>query len=393
MDKYVHWTESELQQLVELYPTMKAADVAQAMGRSLSAVRDKAYTLGLKSGRTWTPEEYEYLDENWGKTSLGSIAKHLARSEDAVKIKVVKRSLGAFLDAGDYVSFNQLMTALGRGQSYSYQMISWVEVRGMPVKTKRVKDCTFRVVYLDDFWKWAEKNRTFIDFSKVEKNILGKEPAWVKEQRKADILRVGKYRSPKEPWTPMEDSRLKDYLKQHRYTYHELSQMMGRTCGAIQRRVLDLGIKERPVKADNHVEWTQEEFGRFADMIKSGMSYDLMAEELGRSSKALRGRTWQVYRTENLDKIIAMMGAGGWGDGTPEPTVKYDFRRVAVKQDLARLCGLLSSRRRQLATELQPWDDYWQKDMCSHWDSVKGCLAGETDCDSCACMLRIREAG
>jgi len=387
------WTEPELQRLAELYPTMKAADVAQAMGRSLSAIRDKAYTLGLKSGRTWTPEEDAWLAEKWGTVSLPSICKSLGRSENAIHVRVYRLGLGAFLDAGEYVTLNQLCKALGKGAVHSYTLTSWVKNRGLPVKNKRVNQCVWKIIYLEDFWKWAEKNRTFIDFSKVEKNILGKEPAWVKEQRKADILRAGKYRSPKEPWTSMEDSRLKDYLKQHRYTYHECAQMMGRTCGAIQRRVRDLGIKERPVKVDNHVEWTREEFDRFADMIKSGLSYDLMAEALGRSSKALRGKAWWVYRTESLDNIIAMMGTGGWGDGVPEPTVKHDFRRVAVKQDLARLCGLLSSRRCQLATELQPWDDYWQKDMCSHWDSVKGCLAGETDCDSCACMLRIREAG
>lgn len=378
------WSESEKQQLAELYSTLPTAEVCRKMNRSYSAIQDMASKLGVKNKRNWTPEEEEYLGEAWGKASVGAIAKHLGRTENAVVVRSQRLGLGAFLEAGDYISLNQLSLALGKGTIDSYKTISWIQNRDFPVKTKRVKNNVWRVVYLDDFWKWAKKNRTLIDFSKVEENILGKEPAWVKEQRRADVQRAQKYT--KQPWSPAEDKRLTDYLKQHRYTYHELSQILGRTCGAIQRRVCDLGLKERLVKADNHIEWTQEEFSRFAEMIKTGMSYDLMAEQLGRSSKALRGRAWQMYQTECLDKIIDMMGTGGWGDGAPQPTVKHDFRKKAVKDDLTRLCQLLLIHRNEVA-----FDGYWQKSMCMLWDDIKGCTAGETDCDTCASFQRIRE--
>lgn len=85
---------------------------------------------------------------------------------------------------GDYVTLNQLVTAFNRTGSYSYKMISWVENRGLPVHNKRVQQNTFRVVYLKEFWTWAEKNRSFLDFSKLELLAFGEEPAWVAEQRK-----------------------------------------------------------------------------------------------------------------------------------------------------------------------------------------------------------------
>jgi hypothetical protein len=37
-------------------------------------------------------------------------------------------------------------------------------------------------------------------------------------------------------------------------------------------------------------------------MVDSGYSYELIAEKIGKSSKALRGRVYSFYRTENLDK-------------------------------------------------------------------------------------------
>ncbi len=88
---------------------------------------------------------------------------------------------------GDYVTLNQLVTAFNRTGSYSYKMISWVENRGLPVHNQRVQQNTFRVVYLKEFWTWAEKNRSFLDFSKLEPLAFGEEPAWVAEQRKRDF--------------------------------------------------------------------------------------------------------------------------------------------------------------------------------------------------------------
>ena len=56
-----------------------------------------------------------------------------------------------------------------------------------------------------------------------------------------------------DPWTKEEDTELKRLVIQQKYTYDQISKMMNRTCGAIQRRLCDLGIKDRPIKADNHI--------------------------------------------------------------------------------------------------------------------------------------------
>ena len=118
----------------------------------------------------------------------------------------------------------------------------------MPVHSKKVIKNTFKIVYLDEFWKWAEKNRSFLDFSKMEPLTLGKEPAWVNEQRKKDYKSNALQR--KDRWTPYEDDKLRYLLKQQKYGYAEVAEILYRSEGAIQRRCMDLGIRERPVKAD-----------------------------------------------------------------------------------------------------------------------------------------------
>jgi len=134
----------------------------------------------MAGGRLWTPEEETYLMEKWGQASIPTIAKHLNRTVHSIKIRASRLHLGPDLMGGDYVTFNQLMLALTGGtQSYSYQKESWIKKRGLPVHAKKVVKNSFLVVYLDEFWAWAEQHRSFIDFSKMEPLALGAEPAWV----------------------------------------------------------------------------------------------------------------------------------------------------------------------------------------------------------------------
>ena len=161
----------------------------------------------MGQNRNWTKQEEEYLVENWGTLSVGTIAKNLNRSENAVVVRKCRLGLGSFLVSGEYITWNQLQIALfGNRTSSGYKMISWVRNRDFPIHTKRVNNNSFKVVYLDEWWVWAEKNRDFLDFSKFEENLLGKEPQWVKEKRRHDVEKAYKYIMT--PWTKTEDDKL-----------------------------------------------------------------------------------------------------------------------------------------------------------------------------------------
>ena len=345
--------------------------------------------------RRWTAEEVDYLQENYGKYSIPTLAKTLGKTVNAIKTMRQKLGLGAFLMNGEYISLNQLLLAVNGGSStYSYKMISWVQNRGLPVHTKKVENCSFRVVYLDEFWEWAEKNRSFLDFSKMEPLALGEEPLWVAEQRKKDVNAFRLQR--KDPWSLEEDSRLIMLLKMHKYGYAELSEMLHRSAGAIQRRCQNLGIKERPVKADNHsaeAKWTDEDFRILADGIRNGDSYSQIGALIGKSEKAIRGKVYFVYLTENADKVRTMMGDQPWGSGAPVPTVKqavYLSRtRTDTKAMLEQLAGVLY--RRTLELKKVDYDHYFQRAMCMNWDELHSyCMAGCEDCDACTEFVRIQ---
>lgn len=341
-------------------------------------------------GKNWTKQEDEYLAEHWGIVSVATLAKNLGRSENAIIIRKSRLGLGAFLESGDYVTWNQLLKAIGCGSNAGgYKVTSWIKNLDFPIHTRRVKNNSFKVVYLHEWWIWAEKNRDLLDFSKFEENSLGEEPAWVKEKRRHDYEKNRKYI--KTPWTKQEDDKLLRLVSRQQYTYDELSRILRRTNGAISRRLCDLGVSDRPVKAENHTRWTQEELNQLGELIKAGYGYDLIAEVIGKSSKACRGRVGQMYLTENLDKVRAIMGNGEFGDNRPDRKISQwnvmnTEERIHARDNLIRMAAVLNWRFRQQMNETE-WGQYFQKDMC---ESFCGECLNTEGCDSCMNFKKIQ---
>ena len=259
----------------------------------------------MGKGKSWTKEELDYLVDKWGSVSVDTICSKLNRSEYAILNKVYRLGLGRYIDNGDYITVRQLFIAIGYNHFDTYKIKSWIENRGFPVKNKLIKEKRIRVIYLDDFWKWAEENKNFIDFSNFTRYTLGKEPEWVELKRQTDILRRHKYKMT--PWTQREDEYLIFLVNQFKYSYKEISELTGRTVGAISRRLSDIGVKSRPIKAYNHNKWTEEELDLLDKLIVTGAGYPLISEKIGRSSRAIAGVVYRKYGSEKLDKAMKII--------------------------------------------------------------------------------------
>lgn len=344
----------------------------------------------MGAGRNWTKEEELQLAEDWGKVSIPTIAANLNRTVAAIKVRAHLLHLGAHLDSSHRISFNVFIDALGYHGGYEGYLKKFTEA-GLKIYSHRVEKDTFRMVDLDEFWKWAEKNKHLIDFSRLEKNLLGAEPEWVKVKRTEDYNRNRAIKPHHAVWTEAEDKELLRLLRRYQYTYPEISQMLRRSEGAIQRRVLDLGIKERPLKASPHNPWSEEQIQTLCRMIKAGSNYESMSLAIGKSTKAIRGKVFTTYLTENLNRAAALLGDGEWGNNRPERRVGQKLlmnqeEKAELKQEMGKLVSLLTySIRKQFNDQ-----DNWQRNLCHHWHKVKGCSVGETDCDTCTQFQRIR---
>ena len=263
--------------------------------------------MNRKGISNWTPEEVEYLKTAWGTTSYEGMARTLNRSVYGVRLKASKLGLGRFLNHGDYVTLNQLYRALfGRNVS-TYVLKTWIQDRGMPIHyKKRSNKSRVRIVYLDEFWEWAAEHRSFLDFSQMEEYALGWEPDWVADQRSKDFRKRIDHRT--DPWTPLEDQRLRNLLEQNRFTWPEMSKELGRSECAIARRINDLKIEDRPIRANPHTGyWTPEVIEVLKAGILNGDPYSLIAQKIGKSEKAVRGYVYRVWKTERADNIRKMI--------------------------------------------------------------------------------------
>ena len=82
----------------------------------------------------WTPEEIEYLKENWGVKSRTAIARNLGRSKNAVSSKSWELNLGYQTDNTDGIPITLLPELIGVKHRNIHK--TWIQDLGM--KTKKL---------------------------------------------------------------------------------------------------------------------------------------------------------------------------------------------------------------------------------------------------------------
>ncbi|EPS48169.1 phage protein [Clostridium botulinum CFSAN002367] len=221
-----------------------------------------------------------YLEEKWGAKSIKAIARKLNRSEWAVRMKAYKMGLGDPKLSIDGITINQLSKAIG--VHYQSIMRNWVEQYGFPVKNKVLINESIAYATQNDFWEWAKDNKNLIDFSRIEENILGKEPQWVKEKRRIDILANNKSRN-KRPWTDSEIEKLISLLKTYNFTYADIAERLGRSQSAVKRKIYDLKIPYRPVPKRRGIFWTKDQKVKLKELYDKGYTPTLISKTIGKS--------------------------------------------------------------------------------------------------------------
>lgn len=238
--------------------------------------------------KKWTDREMEYLEDNWGYMTIPGIAKKLNRSIEAIRSKSIKMKLGRHIHQGDYVTLNSLMIALGFNNGCNY-LIERLKKKGFPIKYRTSIKVKYKVVDLEEFWKWTEENKQLLSFARFEKGALGAEPKWVDEKRKADMKNPSK-RAHNRNWTKEHDNTLVYMCKANRYTYADIAKELNRTEGAVKRRLYDLGVPYRPVPRDSHIKWTDEDNKKMIELYNKGYDSNAIAIALNKTQLSICDR-------------------------------------------------------------------------------------------------------
>lgn len=243
--------------------------------------------------RLWTPQEEDYLRENWGLKSIPTIAKALNRSEKAIQNKRDKMKLGGSVAASGFISLNSLLGVLYGDPDHGNRMFShkkraWKE-NGLRIVHKKVNRASVNCVSIDHFWEWAEKHQNLVNLAHMQEGALGAEPSWAKEKRRLDIENGGHVRR---DWTKGEESQLRGMLKSYRYTCAEIAAAVGRSESAVRRHIYEMGLKESPVYLQCR-RWTEDELLALARLREQGYGASTIAKRIDRPVSS-------VYRRLNL---------------------------------------------------------------------------------------------
>lgn len=247
--------------------------------------------------KQWTEKEEAYLQDKWGEVSIKGLSKALGRSENAIIVRAQRLGCGAHLESDIRISLNQFMEALYGGKNMLGYTSDQLIRNGLPVKWHRVKKNRFRVIDIEDFWKWAEKNKSLLDFSSFKEYALGPEPDWADTKRKADFKKLQLHGHHNAAWTKTEDDKLRYLLSKGTYTYSGLAAELRHSEGAIKRRILYLGINKKPMRCP-HRKWTEDEVETLCRMVDEGYDFALIAEKLNRTSMSTRGKYERLQNPE-----------------------------------------------------------------------------------------------
>ncbi|MDU5110296.1 MAG: helix-turn-helix domain-containing protein [Clostridium sp.] len=278
------------EQIVELYikQGLTKEETAKKLGIAKTTLWNYCKKYEIENTRFWSDEDTDYLEENYGKYSLKTLAKNLNKSESAIKGKCLRLGLTSALNNTGLLNTSDIAKALGIDRK---TVGDFIKVKGLPAKKKVVlKKAKYWRIDIDDFWKWLEKNED-VNLSNLERNILGIEPEWVDIRRKNHIKNKTRQN---QNWSKYEV----DYLKANYKikTFNEIASDLKRSLTSVQVKSRKLGLSKMIL-----LPWKPIEVDILISSKTKGITDEAIAEELGRSLSSVSWKRKELLKSGVLD--------------------------------------------------------------------------------------------
>lgn len=189
-------------------------------------------------GRTWTPEEIEYLQENLGNVSMNYLTSKLNRTQNAIIVKAIKLGIGGATIKTDYLLPNIAGKMIGKDIK---TIMYWIKYKDLAFTRKNIRGNKKRVlIEYDTFIKFLKDNQNLWDSRKVEHYALGYEPKWLIEKRKIDRQ---KPRNSQQKWTKFDEMEAVR-MKNEGNPIQIIANKLNRSYASVKRKLYDIRMKE-----------------------------------------------------------------------------------------------------------------------------------------------------
>lgn len=171
----------------------------------------------------WTKQEEDYMRRRYLLQPVVKTAEKLNRSVVSVKRKAAKMGMSHYAD-----NYNA-RTIADCFNSDIKVVLRWIRKFDLPCRRIECDNQTRYIVYVEDFWEWAENHKDMINWSKYEPLSICPEPDWLNDA-------VKNYATPRSrvKFTDNEIIMIKNML--HRgMGYKEIAERTGRSYYSINR--------------------------------------------------------------------------------------------------------------------------------------------------------------
>ena len=236
------WAKEELEYLKNNLTDMESVKtIANYLGRSVQAVyvKIREENLNIKDHKTlWSLDELNYLEDSWGVRTVAVIARNLNRSETAVKERAYRLGLGRRV--GNGYCIDDIYQILGVGRS---TVLSWIYKGLLKAKKNKTTKHGAYIVTENDLKDFLFMQQELWDTRKWSINIFkknGENPEWLNKKIEQDEKRLPKNKT---AYSKTEDKTLLKLFFEGR-TIAEIAKVIGRTERSVAMRLYRINYSQ-----------------------------------------------------------------------------------------------------------------------------------------------------
>lgn len=251
----------------------------------------------MGAGKAWSEEDLLYLESSWGKTKISTIAKKLGRTETAVKVKAFKLGLSSMLDNKDFLIAKELEDILGTDRKTIKRHI---DERGLKARNKKLASKYYVVIEYEDLIEWMKLNTKYWNGAKVDTESLlamGLDRNLLMKKKEEDTKKMQL-----KSFTSSEIEKLIELYKEG-YTYEDIAKKLNKSKDAVHYKLTYLSEKGEVVRDRGNARglirrtsranygWTKEQDRKLVVMFLEGKTLREIALEVGKTYAATKSRS------------------------------------------------------------------------------------------------------
>lgn len=287
-----HWTQEEIDILIELSSKVYIREIAKVLNRTEVAIMNKANRLGLNYitlKKVYTDEELQYIKDNWGIVTINDMARNLGVSRIMIQTQADKMHLPK-LGHNPYRKWtdNKLakLKKLSNEKSIT-ELAKYFKTTNAAIITVAHEN---GIKLNDDKIHWTEEDNEVLrelaktlDLLEIAHKMNRSTSAVRLQAVRQNIKLLPNKKIVESVWTEENSKKLQTLVIEGK-SLLEICSLMNKKDTIVLKKARELNLD---IKMENKKEWSDNEINRLKELAKTKKINELV-KELNRTSKSIK---------------------------------------------------------------------------------------------------------